>query len=154
MRQLTLNSFTIQQHHTGNVADLMVTMVEVIYSFGLMFVACEMGQRENLRFEECNDMLDQLDWHLFPAKIQRMLPTIMSFTQQPVKIQCFGSAACDRETFKYVRLCLCFCVFDQRDYNCHVILSIIQFHFHSHTFKVVKTAFSYFTILRQFSDKF
>lgn len=48
-------------------------------------------------------MINQFDWYLMPADIQRMLPIIVNFAQQPVYIVCFGSAACDRDTFKYVR---------------------------------------------------
>ena len=79
-------------------------MIQVTYAFGVMFVACELGQRLNLAFDECNDMIDQFNWYLFPAEIQRMLPLILNFMQQPVEIKCFGSTALDRETFKYVRV--------------------------------------------------
>ena len=79
-------------------------MIQVIYAFGVVFIACELGQRVNLAFVECSDMIDQFDWYLFPAEIQRLLPIILNFTQQPVEIKCFGSTTLDRETFKYVRI--------------------------------------------------
>ena len=81
---------------------LFITIVQAIYAFGVMFIACELGQRITLAFYECSDLIDQLEWYLFPNKIQRMLPIIMSFAQQSVEMKCFGSAACNRETFKYV----------------------------------------------------
>lgn len=81
---------------------LLITVFETIYAFVIVFITCELGQRVNLAFVECNDMIDQFGWYRFPLKIQRMLPMIMDFSQQPVEIKCFGSTACSRETFKYV----------------------------------------------------
>ena len=81
---------------------MLTTIIEVAYAFGILFTACELGQRMNHAFNECNDMIDQFDWYLFPANIQRMLPIIINFAQQPIVIKCFGSTAAVRETFKYV----------------------------------------------------
>lgn len=77
-------------------------MFEVFYSFGVLLIICEICQRVNFAFNECNEMTNQLQWYLFPADIQRMLPLIFNYMQQPVDIKFFGSAACDRETFKHV----------------------------------------------------
>lgn len=89
-------------HHSDNTAELAMTIFEIIYAFGTLLIACEICQRVNLAFEECSDMVDQFEWYLFPTKIQRMMPLILNFTQQPIEITSFGSAACDRETFKSV----------------------------------------------------
>lgn len=77
-------------------------MLQAIYAFGLVFVICEMGQRLNFAFAECSQMVDQFEWYLFPMAIQRMLPLILMFTQQPFEVVCFGSKASDRDTFKLV----------------------------------------------------
>lgn len=86
------------------MAVLVTTMAQIIYPFGCLFVVCEMGQRINLAFAQCIEMFDQFEWYLFPDGIQRMLPMIFYLTQQPFEIICFGSAACDRETFKSVSI--------------------------------------------------
>lgn len=83
---------------------LLITIFEVIYSFGVLLIACELGQRINLAFMECSDMFDQFEWYSFPAEIQRMLPLILNFMQQPIEVKCFGSTTNDRDTFKYVKL--------------------------------------------------
>lgn len=83
---------------------LLIIIIQVFYAFCDMFLACELGQRINIAFDECGEMIDQFDWYLLPAKIQRILPLIINFAQQPVNIKCFGSSACDRETFKYVSI--------------------------------------------------
>lgn len=88
--------------HDDNFALLLLTMIQTCYAFGILFIACEICQRVNLAFAECNDMINQFKWYLFPANCQRMLPFIICLAQQPVNIRCFGSAQCDRETFKCV----------------------------------------------------
>lgn len=79
-------------------------MFEAIYSYGVLFVSCEIGHQLSSAFDECSDMIDQLNWYLFPAEIQRMLPIITNFAQQPIVFYCFGSTACTRETYKRVRI--------------------------------------------------
>lgn len=84
---------------------MLVTIAfQVFYAFGVIFAACEICQRMNLEFDECNDMVGQFEWYLLPDKMQRMIPLIMQFAQQPVDIKWFGSVATDRETFKYVSI--------------------------------------------------
>lgn len=80
----------------------MLTIIAAIYAFGVLFIACDLCQRVNYAFDECSDMIDQLSWYKFPANVQKILPIIMSFTQQQFAIICFGSTTCDRETFAYV----------------------------------------------------
>lgn len=80
----------------------MITLMEIFYAFGVLFVSCELGQRINIAFYECLKIIDQFNWYRLPAEIQQMLPLIINFAQLPVDIKCFGSVACDREMFKYV----------------------------------------------------
>lgn len=87
-----------------NSLMLIITMFEIINAFGLMMIACEIGQRVNNAFDECSEMVDQLNWYSFPAKTQRILPIIINFAQQPIVFYCFGSRAAVRDTFKFVRI--------------------------------------------------
>lgn len=115
----------------------MTIMLEFLYSFAVVFIDCEMGQRVNLAFAKCSEIVEQFDWYLFPTEIQRMLPLILNITQQPFEIVCFGSAAGDRETFKSVCVTLTFL--------CTMIeLNSMNF------CQVIKTAYSYLTVLRQY----
>lgn len=90
--------------HDDNMEMLLMTMCEIANAFGLMFISCELCQRVNLAFDECGQMVEQFEWYSFPDEIQRMLPLILQLTQQPVDINCFGSSAWNRETFKYVSM--------------------------------------------------
>lgn len=81
----------------------MPTLFFSLYGFGAVFITCELCQRKTNSYEEFNDIIDQFKWYLFPTKIQQILPTILLEVQQPVHIECFGSIACNRETFKRVK---------------------------------------------------
>lgn len=96
--------FRFQLHHSDNLAVLLVTTIQVMYAFVVLLIACELGQRFHLAFFDCSEMIGQFEWYSFPYEIQRMLPVVIHFAQQPVDIKCFGSAACDRETFKSVSI--------------------------------------------------
>lgn len=41
---------------------------------GVALMGCELGRRMNDAFEKINFLLDQLEWHLFPIEIKRILP--------------------------------------------------------------------------------
>ena len=81
---------------------MLVTIFEIIYAFGVLFIACELGQRMNLAFSDCINIIDQFKWYSFPTEVQRILPIIINFAQQPHEVKCVGSASCDRETLKFV----------------------------------------------------
>lgn len=81
---------------------IMFLLSEVIWSFGITLFFCEFGERVRNEFEGLNDMIDELDWYLFPMEIQRMLPIIMIAAQKPVVIRGFGNIACVREVFRKV----------------------------------------------------
>lgn len=81
---------------------LSIIMIQIAYTFGVLFIACELGQRTTLALNDCCDVINQFDWYLLPADIQRLLPIIINCAQQAVDIKCYGSVACNRETFRYV----------------------------------------------------
>lgn len=70
----------------------------------MVLCSCEMGQRLRIAYQKLNDKIDQFNWHLLPKEIQRLLLILIIHTQQPVEVLCFGSTACDRETFEKVCL--------------------------------------------------
>lgn len=73
------------------------------YAFGLVLISCELGQQMTNAFERIGDVMkSQFNWYRFPIKVQRMLPSLLIISQQPVQLECFGSNACVRESFKKV----------------------------------------------------
>lgn len=73
-----------------------------LYSFGIVFIACEFGQYVSGVFEEIEDDIEVFDWYLFPHELQRMLPMILIVTQKPLQLKFFGSISLLREYFKKV----------------------------------------------------
>lgn len=73
------------------------------YAFQTVFITCEICQRITNGCDKFNDQIERFEWYLFPANIQRILPTIIINVQQPVYFECFGSIACNRDAFKQVR---------------------------------------------------
>lgn len=73
-------------------------------AFILVFFASEAGQRFSDAFAELEYVANNLNWNLFPNKVQRILPLLIFNVQQPIVIQFFGSAVCGREQFKKVNI--------------------------------------------------
>lgn len=80
----------------------MVSSSEMLYAFGLFFMFCEFGQRVSHSFETIEDKIGYVSWYRFPIKIQQKLPLVWALVQQKVELECFGSMACNRESFKKV----------------------------------------------------
>lgn len=101
-----LFSFTFlpifQSHHMHNPEIQSTLSFYVCCSFSFVFFVCEIGECVNRKFNEINNLFNQLKWYLIPMKEQSMLPIIMKNLQNPVVLGCFGSVLCLRITFKTV----------------------------------------------------
>lgn len=84
------------------------------------------------------DVIDQLNWYQFPVEIRELLPTLFLNVQQPVLIECFGGISCCPGGFRKSRNMLCF--FSSNKSN------------ESLQFQVLNCGYSYFTVLRKFTD--
>lgn len=96
--------FCLQREH--DLLVMLVTIVCACYGFGALLIICETGHQFSSAFEELADNIKAFDWHLFPLEIQRILPFLLKAAQQEVVLECFGSIAGTRETFKKVSLCV------------------------------------------------
>lgn len=81
---------------------MIAAIIELVCSFTLLLLACELAGRLSYRFENVNDLIDQFDWYAFPLEMQKILPVMMMNAQQPVEVKSFGSIASNRETFRKV----------------------------------------------------
>lgn len=79
-----------------------VVMAKSSFSFGLVFIYCEIGEQVTARFDEINDTFYEMDWQLFPIATQRMMPTILMVAQNPVRFNGYGNIPAVRGTFKKV----------------------------------------------------
>lgn len=81
---------------------LIVLLLEITWSFALIFIICEFGEKVSQAFEEIEYKFGQFDWYLFPSNICKMLPIFISIANKPVSPAVFGSISCCREAFKNV----------------------------------------------------
>lgn len=91
-----------QSHHELNLFVMIVMVIEGLCAFGLVFLACELGEQFSAQYDDISNVIHHLKWYTFPIKVQQMLPTIILIAQQPVAIECFGSYLCLRTTLKSV----------------------------------------------------
>lgn len=85
-----------------NTVVLLELIIEGGYSFGLVLISCELGQQMTNAFDKLEVVMCELEWYLFSVKVQQMLPLLLIIAQEPVRLECFGSTACLRESFKKV----------------------------------------------------
>lgn len=94
----------LQNDESSNVLKLIGPFSELLWSFGLVWIFCNLCESLSTAFDEVNDVVDQLDYYLFPNAMQKILPFIIMNTQRPVVVECFGKIKCNLETFK--RVCI------------------------------------------------
>lgn len=101
-----LSFFHLQSNGEIDTVEVLAILLFSSYAFGAVFIICELCQRMNNHYDDVDDMMGQLKWYLFPAKVQQILPMIIASVHEEVSVECFGSIACNRETFKRVNLIL------------------------------------------------
>lgn len=92
----------MNQDSHGNPAELITPSMHLAGSFVALIGVCELGEKVSVKFHDINIAFD-LKWYLLPHKTQKMLPTIIIVTQQPVELCIFGSISSNRITFKEVK---------------------------------------------------
>lgn len=98
---LNFSLFLFQSQYS-NITVILTLLFQAFWSFELIFISCELGERVCNAFDEIGDTIDQLDWYLLPFEMQQLLPTIILNTKQPVVLQCFGNILCCREVLRNV----------------------------------------------------
>lgn len=81
---------------------ILAVTVASCYSFGFIFIICDIFQRITNAFDEIFDEIMQSNWYLFPQEIKESLPIILIELQQPIVMHIFGSICASRDTFKRV----------------------------------------------------
>lgn len=109
VRKFISNSFRLifwhLKHQSLNGIDpflLVIPICEMFWSFALVFIFCEFGERVSTGYTEISDAINQFEWYLFPIGITRTLPIIMCYAQRPVVVKGIGNIACVRLMFKKV----------------------------------------------------
>lgn len=74
----------------------------VFWSFVIIFIVCELGQRLTNEFDTYNHTLYQCNWYAFPIELRHMFIVVLMNAQQPVVIKGFADTLCARESFEKV----------------------------------------------------
>lgn len=142
---ITLTLFTCELGQVRFNWSHLMSLVTANANFSLFFQSDNMKFKHDQRFsnavEEIDNAIVQLDWYLFPNEVQRFLPIMMQSAQEPIVVKCFGNILCARIQFQKVRfvlLLLLFSLFVGMSRNLLI------------PFQMVKTAYSYFMVLRKF----
>lgn len=74
----------------------------ILYAFSNIFAYCEMGERISGSFGEIENLVNEMDWHLFPIQTQRLMLMLLMGTQRSVKFMGYGNFPANRITMKSV----------------------------------------------------
>lgn len=85
------------------LTDIVSTVVAMNWGFGIIFIACEYGERMTDHFEKFDEKLGRCDFYKLPIEIQRMYLIFSSDTQQMRTVHCYGGVICSREIYKKVQ---------------------------------------------------
>lgn len=96
--------FSNQEQDEYNAALVILLAMELLWTFALIFVVCELGERASLAFREIDCMTGQLNFYDFPYKMKKILPVFMAMVSVPFNMSVFGSLTCGREPFRKVGL--------------------------------------------------
>lgn len=82
--------------------DFVVPTFLVIAAFVPIFLLCELGERLTDRFNQIDNTVLQCNWYKYPKNVRKMLPIIISDTQQSFVFVGLGNIQCSRDAFKNV----------------------------------------------------
>lgn len=88
--------------NADNSIALVIAIFLFCWSFSLLAFVCELCDRLTSAFGEIDYEIGQLNYHLLPMEIQRIIPIILMNVQKAVVLECFGNIYCDRMAFKKV----------------------------------------------------
>lgn len=91
-----------QSHDTINVPMIITYFIQILITYCVIFIICELGERVTNEFDDVDNVVCELNWYLFPLNIQKMLPIAMIGTVKPVIIRGYGNCMSTREAFKNV----------------------------------------------------
>lgn len=97
--------FLWQLQNLEDLIELIRPFAITFWSFIAIFVSCELSERMSMRFDEIKETINQSNWYSFPIEVQRMLPPVLMYTQEPIFLHGFGrfgTLTLTRETFKKV----------------------------------------------------
>lgn len=124
--------------NSNRLLNLMLPLLLTVWSFMLISIVCESGERVTEQFSKYNDTLNQCNWYLLPVDIQQMLLIFIADVQQPIHIRGYGNIICTRDSFKQVTIST-----SRKNKTDKIIINLFA------CFQTIHRGFSYFMLLRQ-----
>lgn len=94
--------FCIQFTDENSTVMLLESVLFGIWALTLVLVVCEFGEKMSDEYEGVERAINRLDWYRLPTDIQRMLPIMFMYCQEPLIVKFFGSLSVSRCQFKKV----------------------------------------------------
>lgn len=86
----------------SSLMDLAILFFQNLGAFFFIYLACEFGEQVRNAYDGIECEMSQLGWYRLPMEVQKILPTVMVFAQEPVVLRGLGSVVCSREVFQKV----------------------------------------------------
>lgn len=86
----------------SHVNILNAGIIETFKTKRINFPTGELGERMTSAFDQISVTIEVVQWYKFPIEIQKILPIIINEAHEPVVLNCYGSTACLRASFKVV----------------------------------------------------
>lgn len=97
--------FLFEKSNDANPIELATAVLQVLTTFGYVYLYCEFGECVTHDFEVLNQKLTNRQWYLFPIEMQRVFLITLPGTQQSVVVKGYADTQCTREAFKSVIIC-------------------------------------------------
>lgn len=111
-----------------------------------LYVFCHFGNKVTQNFLNITDDIYATSWYEFPLEMQKNFPMIIALSQKSIYLRGFGDSRCTLEVFMKVLNSKDICTNFETSMSLKKVWSI-HFHF---SFQIMKAAFSYFMVLREF----
>lgn len=112
---------------------------DITWSFGAVFVCCELCKRAVDACADIGNDFSTLDWYLYPIGIQKILLQIETNIHKLPEFQCFGNIICEREAVKQASILEKIALYSPN--KC------------SNLPQVLNKGFSFYMVLRQFGKE-
>lgn len=91
----------LQMLQGGNI-NIMRQVLSIIVDICPLYFFCHIGNNVTQHFEDVENTVYELSWHLLPPKMQQNLPTMIAVAQRDVFIRGIANIRCTRDVFKKV----------------------------------------------------
>lgn len=86
--------FRFQLIASGAVQDIAHSILSIIYCIAASFLVCFYGQKITNEYENIEQSIYLMAWHLMPFGIRKKLPTMQAMAQRPVNLRGIAPIEC------------------------------------------------------------